>query len=134
MCGIAGVVDLLGHRAVLPPVLQRMALAIRHRGPDEDGFMFEPGLGLASRRLSIVGLKDGRQPIFNEDRTVAVVFNGELFNYVEKRHTLRQRGHQFPPLAIRRCWCICGESPAKRYFIISGASTASRYTTPLEGC
>lgn len=84
-----------GQRSVAPPILQRMTLAIRHRGPDDDGFMFEPGLGLASRRLSIVGLKDGRQPIFNEDRTVGVVFNGELFDYPEKRHMLLQQGHEF---------------------------------------
>jgi asparagine synthase (glutamine-hydrolysing) len=95
VCGIAGIVDLQGQRRVAPRMLQRMALAIKHRGPDEDGFIFPPGLGLASRRLSIVGIKDGRQPIFNEDRTVAVVFNGELFDYVEKRNMLRHRGHQF---------------------------------------
>ena len=72
-----------------------MARALLHRGPDEEGFLVRPGLGLASRRLSIVGLADGQQPIFNEDRSVSVVFNGELFDYVERREELRARGHQF---------------------------------------
>src|SRR5205085_1925057 len=65
-----------------------------HRGPDEDGFLVRPGLGLASRRLSIVGLRDGRQPLANEDGTVSVVFNGELFDYPEVRDELRRRGHR----------------------------------------
>lgn len=95
MCGITGVIDLRGRRNIDPVMLQRMAEAIIHRGPDEDGFLLEPGVGLANRRLSIVGLADGRQPIFNEDRSVAVVFNGELFDYVEKREWLESRGHVF---------------------------------------
>lgn len=76
-------------------MLANMAAAIRHRGPDEDGFLIRPGVGLASRRLSIIGLNDGRQPIFNEDQTVAVVFNGEFFDYPEKRAALEERGHTF---------------------------------------
>ncbi len=72
-----------------------MARALLHRGPDEEGFLVRPGLALAARRLSIVGLADGQQPIFNEDRSVSVVFNGELFDYVERRAELRARGHQF---------------------------------------
>lgn len=95
MCGIAGVIDLEGQRRIDPGMLQRMAAAIAHRGPDEDGFFFEPGIGLANRRLSIVGLADGRQPISNEDETVSVVFNGELFDYIEKRAELTAKGHQF---------------------------------------
>ncbi len=95
MCGIAGIVDLGGSRVAAPDLLRRMAEAIYHRGPDEDGFLERPGLGLASRRLSIVGLADGRQPIWNEDRTVAVVFNGELFDYPERKAQLEARGHRF---------------------------------------
>jgi asparagine synthase (glutamine-hydrolysing) len=72
-----------------------MALAIIHRGPDEDGFLERPGLALASRRLSIIGLADGRQPITNEDGSIAVVFNGELFDYPERRAELESRGHRF---------------------------------------
>ena len=95
MCGIAGMIDLSGRRAVPPGALRAMAQAIVHRGPDEDGFLEFPGVGLANRRLSIVGLRDGRQPIFNEDRSVAVVYNGELFDYPEQKAALEGRGHRF---------------------------------------
>src|SRR6202011_3410554 len=95
MCGIAGMIDLAGRRPVPPGTLRAMADALFHRGPDEDGYLQVPGLGLASRRLSIVGLADGRQPIFNEDRTIAVVFNGELFDYPERKRDLEARGHVF---------------------------------------
>jgi asparagine synthase (glutamine-hydrolysing) len=95
MCGIAGIVDLSGRRPVPTGMLQAMAAALIHRGPDEDGFFEVPGIGLASRRLSIVGLADGRQPICNEDRSIFVVYNGELFDYVEQRADLERRGHRF---------------------------------------
>jgi asparagine synthase (glutamine-hydrolysing) len=95
MCGIAGMIHLTG-RAPLPSgSLTAMADRIVHRGPDEDGYLERPGLGLASRRLSIVGLADGRQPIWNEDRNLAVVFNGEFFDYPEAKQRLQARGHQF---------------------------------------
>src|SRR3954467_14239564 len=95
MCGIAGMIDLAGKRPVPEGSIQRMSRALLHRGPDEEGFLIRAGLGLASRRLSIVGLADGQQPIYNEDRSVGVVFNGELFDYVERREELRARGHRF---------------------------------------
>jgi asparagine synthase (glutamine-hydrolysing) len=96
MCGIAGMIDLTGQRRPLPEgALQAMAQAIFHRGPDEEGFLQRPGLGLANRRLSIVGLADGRQPIANEDGSVSTVFNGELFDYPELRARLEARGHRF---------------------------------------
>jgi asparagine synthase (glutamine-hydrolysing) len=95
MCGIAGMIDLAGRRPVPGDALSAMAAALLHRGPDEDGFLERPGLGLASRRLSIVGLRDGRQPITNEDRSVWVFFNGELFDYPEQRAELEGRGHRF---------------------------------------
>ncbi|HET9378157.1 MAG TPA: asparagine synthase (glutamine-hydrolyzing) [Chthoniobacterales bacterium] len=95
MCGIAGVMDLTGERPIAHGVIQRMAEAIVHRGPDEEGFFQRPGLALASRRLSIVGLADGQQPVGNEDRSVSVVFNGEFFDYLEKRAKLEARGHLF---------------------------------------
>jgi asparagine synthase (glutamine-hydrolysing) len=95
MCGIAGVVN-LRHDAPPPEgVLQEMADALFHRGPDEDGFFRTGGLRMASRRLSIIGLKDGRQPLANEDGSVSVVFNGELFDYPEVRAQLQARGHRF---------------------------------------
>jgi asparagine synthase (glutamine-hydrolysing) len=94
MCGIAGILDLSGQRGVPEGVIQRMAQAIVHRGPDEEGYLHRSGLSLASRRLSIVGLADGQQPMSNEDRSVFVVFNGELFDYVEQRAELEGRGHR----------------------------------------
>jgi len=95
MCGIAGMIDLAGQRPVPEGSIQRMAWALLHRGPDEEGFLVRPGLALAARRLSIVGLADGQQPVSNEDRSISVVFNGELFDYVERREELKARGHRF---------------------------------------
>src|SRR5438045_4940006 len=95
MCGIAGMIDLTGQRPVPEGSIQRMARALLHRGPDEEGFLVRPGLALAARRLSIVGLADGQQPVSNEDRSISVVFTGELFGYVERRGALRARGHKF---------------------------------------
>jgi asparagine synthase (glutamine-hydrolysing) len=95
MCGIAGMIDLSGRRPAPAEALRAMAAAIVHRGPDEDGFLERAGIGFASRRLSIVGLFDGRQPIHNEDGSVAVVFNGELFDYPEMRAELEGKGHCF---------------------------------------
>ena len=95
MCGIAGIIDLVGQRPAPEGVVQRMARAITHRGPDEEGFLEQPGISLAARRLSIVDLADGQQPMTNEDRSVFVVFNGELFDYVERREELVRQGHRF---------------------------------------
>jgi asparagine synthase (glutamine-hydrolysing) len=96
MCGIAGIIDLSGERRTPPAgAIAAMAAAMVHRGPDEDGFLEVPGLALASQRLSIVGLADGRQPSSNEDRTVSVVYNGELFDYPEMKAELEARGHRF---------------------------------------
>jgi asparagine synthase (glutamine-hydrolysing) len=72
-----------------------MTLALWHRGPDEDGFFTRPGLAMGMRRLSLVGLSDGQQPLCNEDGNFNVVFNGELFDYVEKKAELEGRGHRF---------------------------------------
>ena len=95
MCGIAGLLDLSSEqRPVSEEAVRRMARAIVHRGPDEEGFHFRRGLALASRRLSIVGLADGQQPVTNEDGSVTVVFNGELFDHLEKRAELEARGHR----------------------------------------
>jgi glutamine phosphoribosylpyrophosphate amidotransferase len=95
MCGVAGIIDLVGQRLAPEGVVQRMARAITHRGPDEEGFLEQPGISLASRRLSIVDLADGQQPMTNEDRSIFVVFNGELFDYVERREELVRQGHRF---------------------------------------
>jgi asparagine synthase (glutamine-hydrolysing) len=99
MCGIAGMVDLAGRRALPEGAVRAMARALTHRGPDEEGFLHRPGVALASRRLSIVDLADGQQPVANEDRSVFAVFNGELFNHLEERAGLEERGHRL----VTRC-------------------------------
>ncbi len=95
MCGFAGLLDLRGQRDVNRAVVERMADAIRHRGPEEDGAFTEKAIAVAHRRLKIVGLSDGQQPIFNEDRSVALICNGEQFEYPEQRALLEARGHKF---------------------------------------
>ena len=72
-----------------------MCAAIRHRGPDDEGMHVEAGVGLAMRRLSIIDLATGHQPIHNEDGTIRVVFNGEIYNYATLRSELESRGHRF---------------------------------------
>ncbi len=94
MCGIAGILDLVGNRAIPDDIVRKMTQAIVHRGPDEEGYFQRPGLVLGSRRLSIVGLADGQQPVANEDRSVSVVFNGEFFDHLEIRAQLEARGHR----------------------------------------
>jgi asparagine synthase (glutamine-hydrolysing) len=94
MCGIAGILDLAGNRPIADGIVQKMTRAIIHRGPDEEGYFQRPGVVLGSRRLSIVGLADGQQPVANEDRSVSVVFNGEFFDYRGKYAELVARGHR----------------------------------------
>src|SRR2546422_762900 len=93
MCGIAGIVNKDG-APVDRELLARMNEAIRHRGPDDDGFYFGDGVGLAMRRLAIIDLAHGQQPIHNQDRTAWIVFNGEIYNYRELREELEKLGHK----------------------------------------
>ena len=94
MCGIVGIVR-SDTRAVDQALVGRMCEAIRHRGPDEDGFYFNGHVGLGMRRLSIIDLKGGQQPIHNQDSTAWIVFNGEIYNYLELRQKLEKLGHAF---------------------------------------
>jgi asparagine synthase (glutamine-hydrolysing) len=94
MCGIAGIVRRQGAQ-IDRELLERMNNAIRHRGPDDDGFYFSDGVGLSMRRLAIIDLKTGKQPIHNADRTAWIVFNGEIYNYRELRKQLEGLGHTF---------------------------------------
>src|SRR5262245_13111367 len=94
MCGIAGVLSLRGE-PVERTLLERMIGRVRHRGPDDVGTHVSRNVGLAHARLSILDLAGGAQPMHNEDRSVSIVFNGEIFNYVELREELRRRGHRF---------------------------------------
>jgi len=95
MCGICGIFESDPARPVLPETLERMNCALTHRGPDDAGYHFEPGLGLGHRRLSIIDLSTGQQPMTNEDGTVWIVFNGEIYNFPELRNFLIGKGHQF---------------------------------------
>src|SRR5499425_3276636 len=93
MCGIAGFVtpDRLASR----DLIRAMCDDIRHRGPDDEGFHLDCGAAIGMRRLSIIDLSTGHQPISNEDGTVWIVFNGEIYNYQELREELIARGHWF---------------------------------------
>ncbi len=95
MCGICGKLNFDRQSAVSPALVREMADTIAHRGPDDDGFYISGPVGLGFRRLSIIDLATGHQPISNEDGTVWIVFNGEIYNYQELRTFLRGQGHVF---------------------------------------
>jgi asparagine synthase (glutamine-hydrolysing) len=98
MCGIAGICLLRGSGSVSVEMLSRMTGILRHRGPDESGIYVDDRVGLGHARLSIIDLAGGTQPIPNEDESLWIVFNGEIFNYPELRETLVSRGHRFRTL------------------------------------
>lgn len=95
MCGICGIVNLSGEVEFDTDLLHRMNNAIVHRGPDADGFFVNDRVGLAMRRLSIIDLQGGHQPIFNETQEICVVLNGEIYNHRELREVLEKTGHIF---------------------------------------
>ena len=95
MCGIYGIAGLDWNPSLDREVLARMGRVIVHRGPDDDGHFYNGGVGLGMRRLSIIDLKGGHQPIANEDETIWVVCNGEIYNFKELRDDLEKKGHHF---------------------------------------
>jgi asparagine synthase (glutamine-hydrolysing) len=97
MCGICGIVSLSSEFPLRQPVLQQMNNTLQHRGPDDEGYYIDAnqGVGLAMRRLSIIDLTTGQQPIANEDKSIWIVFNGEIYNHLEVRRRLEQKGHIF---------------------------------------
>ena len=95
MCGLCGVVYSDPKRPVDRDMLHRMTNTMSHRGPDGDGYFVEPGVGLGFRRLSIIDLQTGDQPISNEDGSITVMCNGEIYNYQELRRNLQAAGHRF---------------------------------------
>jgi asparagine synthase (glutamine-hydrolysing) len=95
MCGITGIWDSRGIRAIAPETLRRMNASQRHRGPDEFGEHVVPGLALGHTRLSVIDLATGQQPLFNEDHSVVIVFNGEIYNYQSLIPELTALGHVF---------------------------------------
>src|SRR5690606_24327472 len=92
MCGISGFTTRMGREAA-EDLIHRMCAQIVHRGPDDEGVFVDESIALGMRRLSIIDLAGGSQPVFNEDRTVCVVQNGEIYNFQELRTQLEQRGH-----------------------------------------
>lgn len=95
MCGICGIFEPSRETALERPTLKAMADTLSHRGPDDEGFYCGPGIGLGHRRLSIIDLKGGHQPLANEDRSVWVVFNGEIYNFQELNQRYLRGGHIF---------------------------------------
>src|SRR6516165_5807227 len=94
MCGIAGIVG-TDRQPIDPDDIHRMCAVIAHRGPDDEGVYVNGNVALGMRRLSIIDLSTGHQPIHNEDQTIWTVFNGEIYNFGELRAGLEKRGHQF---------------------------------------
>ena len=119
MCGIAGIMDSRGRRPIDQALLRRMTDSIAHRGPDGGGFHFGAGIGLGHRRLAIIDVAGGDQPLFNEDGTVAVSFNGEIYNFQELAAELEGKGHRFrthcDTEVIVHAWEEWGEDCLRRF-------------------
>jgi asparagine synthase (glutamine-hydrolysing) len=119
MCGIAGLFDIAGHSSFDRALLAAMNQTQFHRGPDEGGDFLEPGIALAHRRLSIIDLSSGQQPMHSADGKVCVVYNGEIYNFVELATELRQRGYQFrthcDTEVILYAWQEWGEACVDRF-------------------
>jgi len=119
MCGIVGIFDTRGAAPIDTGLLRRMNDSQFHRGPDGEGLFVDPGIGLGHRRLSIIDLAGGAQPLFNEDDSVVVVYNGEIYNFQELFEELAARGHRFrthcDTEAIVHAWEEWGEACVERF-------------------
>lgn len=119
MCGIVGIFDTRGSRDVDPELLKKMNESQHLRGPDDGGIYLEPGLGMGHRRLSVIDVASGHQPIFNEDDSVALVYNGELYNYLTLMEELQGLGHQFRTVSdsevIVHAWEQWGEDCVRHF-------------------
>lgn len=119
MCGLAGIFDTRGRREIDRAVLERMNESQLHRGPDEGGIHSESGVGLAHRRLSIIDLSSGQQPLYNEDHSVVVVYNGEIYNFPGLARELTELGHIFrthcDTEVIVHAWEEWGETCVDRF-------------------
>ncbi|OAN11366.1 asparagine synthetase B [Photobacterium jeanii] len=119
MCGIAGIFNLYQSAPIQPDCLKSINRRQAHRGPDDEGYYFDPFIGLAHRRLSIIDLSGGHQPLFNEDGSVAVVFNGEIYNFQPLVAELKQLGHTFSTYSdtevIVHAWEEWGEKSVSRF-------------------
>ena len=119
MCGIAGLVDLGGNRPIDRDILEKMTRTLSLRGPDGEGYHVAPGIGLGHRRLSIIDLEGGDQPIYNEDGSVVTVYNGEIYNFESVREELERLGHTFKTRSdtevIVHGWEQWGEQCVERF-------------------
>jgi asparagine synthase (glutamine-hydrolysing) len=119
MCGIVGIVDLTERREIDRGMLERMNTAQFHRGPDGEGYHVEPGVGFGHRRLSIIDLTGGHQPLYNEDESVVVTYNGEIYNFHELMQELIALGHTFRTRCdtevIVHAWEEWGEESVRRF-------------------
>ncbi|HET6724712.1 MAG TPA: XrtA/PEP-CTERM system amidotransferase [Gammaproteobacteria bacterium] len=119
MCGIAGIFDLKARRQIDRPLLERMTDSLAHRGPDGHGVHIEPGLGLGHRRLSIIDLAGGEQPLFNDDGGVGVTYNGEIYNFKELKRELVADGYAFhthcDTEVIVHAWSRWGEDCVRHF-------------------
>src|SRR5690348_11306889 len=95
MCGICGQFNFIRHDPVESNTIRRMTATIAHRGPDDEGYLFNDGVGFGFRRLSIIDLAGGHQPMSDPEESVWVMLNGEIYNFKELRGELEQRGYQF---------------------------------------
>ena len=119
MCGIVAIIDLRARRPIDRDTLVRMNESQHHRGPDEGGLHLAPGVGLGHRRLSIIDLATGQQPLYNEDRSVVVIYNGEIYNYQELIAELTALGYVFRTRSdtevIVHAWQAWGEQCVDRF-------------------
>lgn len=119
MCGLAGIFDVRERRAIDRDLLTAMTNSLVHRGPDGVGFHVAEGIGLGHRRLSIIDLAGGHQPLFNEDHSVCVVYNGEIYNFQELARELSERGHRFRTVCdtevVVHAWEEWGPDCVKRF-------------------
>lgn len=119
MCGLVGIFDARGRRKIDGALLARMNDSLNHRGPDDSGLHVAPGIGLGHKRLSIIDLSGGHQPLFNEDGSVVVVYNGEIYNFQELSRELQAAGHRFrthcDTEVIVHAWEEWGEACVERF-------------------
>ena len=92
MCGITGFINKEKNKK---SIIEKMSKRISHRGPDSEGFYIDNDIALAHRRLSIIDLEGGIQPLYNEDKSKVIIFNGEIYNYIELTKQLKDDGHKF---------------------------------------
>ena len=130
MCGIVGIVERDSSRPVTESDVERMVRTLNHRGPDEEGSVLLPGVGLAMRRLAIVDIAGGQQPFANEDGSMQVVANGEIYNFPRGQGRAR-RARPSVSLAVRtsRCWSTPTRNTARRSSSASAACSRWRCGT-----